>query len=157
MGLSGDADPELVEIYYSNRPEPYPIAMSNDSASYALLNSPRGYSGYPTKCLVDQERRVVARFYGGHSPLAETKLYYASIVEPLLRTPSLPRMEITRENANFRITWPAVDAGYQLETSSDLLAETWPVVNSTPVLINNRYHLVVPGGQSARFYRLRKP
>lgn len=156
VGLSGDADPELVEIFYSNRPEPYPIAMSNDSASYALLNSPRGYSGYPTKCLVDQERRVVARFYGGHNPLAETKAYYAGIIEPLLRTPSLPRMEITRENANFRITWPAIDAGYQLETSADLLAETWPVVNSTPVLINNRYHLVVPGGQSARFYRLRK-
>jgi T5SS/PEP-CTERM-associated repeat protein len=61
---------------------------------------------------------------------------------------SAPELSIQTENGNAVVTWPEAAQGYNLQTSSTLLSNSWSVVPAT----ENTY--VTPANSSPAFFRL---
>ena len=133
----------------------YPMMMNSSSAAAGLLG---GSMGAPTKYLVDQERRIVARYLGGHDPVSETYSYYLGQLVPLLRPSSIVRLAVERQSNSVRVSWPYGygDAAYRLEASSAALTG-WTVASGVRQTNNGRVVVTLPAGGPARFFRLTKP
>jgi len=151
LGIAGDATVDLVSQFLDGNSLPYPIAMSNRAVEDALYGGP---SGYPTKALVDQAGRVVAKYLGLHDLTA-----YRNIVAPFLRADSQvrARARITRTARDVRIAWPASQPGYRAEAASSATAPAWSPVGAAAVLTNDEYVVTVPANTPAQFFRLSKP
>jgi thiol-disulfide isomerase/thioredoxin len=152
VGLSGDPNVELVHQYFTtNVTPPYPIGMVSVSASKSL----GGPSGYPTKLLVDQEHKIVARYLGA-APITDTTAFYAGVIEPLLRGPPRLRVLALRASGSLRISWATANPGYGLEWAADPGATTWNPVTANVATNSGNYIVTIPTGETATFFRLRK-
>jgi hypothetical protein len=69
-----------------------------------------------------------------------------------------PRLSVARAGANLALTWPAPSAGYLLESTPALAANSsWTLVNPPPVLTNGHNLILLPASIDPQFFRLRKP
>ncbi|MBI2927273.1 MAG: SBBP repeat-containing protein [Verrucomicrobia bacterium] len=72
--------------------------------------------------------------------------------------PSNPRLGITRAGSQVLLSWPASDAGFQLESTEGLPARTgWSRVPRPPAVVNGSRLVTDEANGPARFYRLRAP
>ncbi len=145
LGLSGDPTVKLVTDYLSSRPVNYPIAMSTPQVQ-RVLNG--GDVGYPTKFLIDPEGRVVGTYLGGN-----TFKFYRSVLDPLMRADSRPRLKIERMNGGFRVAWPSAQAAYFLQ-SGPTAAGPWNAVSTERVVVGTDVAVIVEGTNASSFYRL---
>lgn len=145
LGLSGDPSVKLVSDYLSSRPVNYPIAMSTPQVQ-RVLNG--GGVGYPTKFLIDPEGRVVGTYLGGN-----TFKFYRSVLDPLLRADSRPRLRIERVESGFKVSWPAAQAAYFLQ-SGPSAAGPWNAVSTERVVVGSDVAVAVEGTNESSFYRL---
>src|SRR6266498_1056798 len=127
VGLAIDLDPQLVRDYLADEDIPYPMAMASKSAESAL----GGMFGAPTKYLVDQERKIVARLQGGN-----VEAFYRGFVDPLLRLSSLVRLQLVGEEGSVILSWPATASGYRVEVAASPGAATWSDINASAVTNN---------------------
>ena len=154
VGLSIDLNPaDVVRFLDIHDDITYPMMMSSPSASNALLG---GAAGVPTKYLVDQDRRIIARFLGGHVPVSETFSFYMSQIAPILRSSSIMQLQIERQTNSVRVSWPDSDLTYRLEASSTPLTGWLPA--SGPAQTNSGRKIVtLPADGTGNFFRLIKP
>lgn len=148
LGLSGDPSPALVTEYLASHPMNYPIAMSTP-ALQTLLNG-SGVS-YPTKFLIDQTGHVVGTYLGGN-----TYKYYRSILDPILRADSRPRLQIIPSPSvpnSMRVSWPSAQASFSLQSGRSP-AGPWFPVDAERVLQGPEVSVTVPHTNPASFYRL---
>jgi thiol-disulfide isomerase/thioredoxin len=150
VGLAGDGSPDPVNYYIHYHSVNYPIAMMNGATEYILAGGP---VGFPTKVVLDREGRIVGKYLGGNN-----EAYYRSIVEPLLRSAPPVRMAIQSFPAgSVRLTWPGVDASYQVQRTTDPASGSWTNAGATPTLTNGQYAIVLQTNDPRQFYRLAKP
>ena len=157
VGMALDLEPKTVNNFLLEYPAVYPQALSSLGA-VASFN--RGLPiGPPTKYLVDQDRRIVGTFQGGLTPISSTLPYYAGVVLPLLRSSSIPKLELERRAGQVRVSWPegAVPSGLRLESNASPSPEGWNPVATTPESEGDRRVVTLPLEQASRFYRLRQP
>lgn len=64
-----------------------------------------------------------------------------------------PVLELAR---TVTIAWPAGTEGYVLEASDDVTGTNWTPVTQTPVVVDGRPAVVLPVGETSRWFRLRK-
>jgi len=115
VGLSIDPTTAPVVDWLSEHAVPYPMWMSSPEAKLSLLG---GDFGVPTKYLVDRERRIVARFLGGHDPLQATYPFYESVIRPLVRASSLVQLQMERTGGVVNVSWLDPGTNPRLESSS---------------------------------------
>ena len=112
----------------------------------------------PTKYLVDQDSKILARYSGGHDPLAETYGFYRSQIDPVLRPPLLPdlRLEVGLDGSR-QLSWPDFDPSFRLEASGNLADNAWATLSAAVQTNDNRFWVELPAdGTSSghRFFRL---
>lgn len=152
VGLSADPSAEIVKDYLETRPVPYVMGMKSVTADSSL----NGSIGMPTKVLVDQDSRIVARYIGGVSPLNDTDQFYIREINGLLRPPPPgARMSVARSAGDIRISWSAAELPQRLESSTNP-ATAWAVVNTTLATNNGQILVTLPATNTARFFRLRR-
>jgi hypothetical protein len=70
---------------------------------------------------------------------------------------SPPLLGINGDGGNVTLTWRAFPDGYVLEsTMGPLSSSAWTTNSSLPILANGTNHLIVPGGEAQRFFRLHR-
>jgi thiol-disulfide isomerase/thioredoxin len=148
IGLALDLDPAIVEEYLTDNLIPYPIVMANPSTRSAF----EGIYGAPTKYLVDQERKIVGRYEGGH-----VESFYRGLVEPLFRSSSLVRLDLTRDRDHITLSWPISGAGYRLEAADHPDALIWTEIGTPPQTNGVGYTVKLPAALPSQFFRLQKP
>jgi len=67
-----------------------------------------------------------------------------------------PKLSVTLEAGQLRVSWPATAAGYTLMSSATLPATGWLPVTIQPVEADGQRAVTIPFEESARFYRLRR-
>jgi thiol-disulfide isomerase/thioredoxin len=157
VGLSVDLNPQWVVDYLGVHTNiTYPMMMSSKSATSSLLGGPLGM---PTKYLVDQDRKILARYSGGHDPVSDTYAFYSSQVEPLLREPYSPTLQIQRQQGIWTLSWPDLDPRYRLETSSRPSAVAWEEIAGNVQNNDGRFTVTLPASDSeaGQFFRLKRP
>jgi len=158
IGLSSDPNPSYVQQYFSTNPAPpYLVGMSSLSAS----NSLGGPAGFPTKYLVDQERRIVGRYLGAApnnppSSSPDPYAFYDRLIEPLLRSPPRVSLQVGRDGGNLKISWPATELGYRVQASVNPISATWVDVQVMAETINGRFVVTLPASEEAQFFRVEK-
>jgi hypothetical protein len=65
-----------------------------------------------------------------------------------------PRAE--QQGNSVVLSWPAILPCYKLETAESPGAQSWTLVDATPVLLEGRMTLTLPRDGAKRFYRLRR-
>lgn len=153
IGLSSDPDPELVLEYFTHNPRPpYIIGMASLSSS----NSLGGPSGFPTKYLVDQEKRIVAR-YQGAVPTTTTPLqYYSNAVALLMRPAPEIRLGAARDAGGVKLSWPLSGAAFKVEASDDP-GSGWGEISVSVQTNSDSITATLPVDRPKRFFRLRGP
>jgi thiol-disulfide isomerase/thioredoxin len=155
VGLSADPNPQIVRDYLATRPVPYTMGMKSITSDFSLSGS----IGMPTKVLVDQDSRIVARYLGGVSPASATCAYYERQLAGLLRTPPPgPRLQVLRSGADVQLSWPASEPPQRLEGTSNPAtnAASWSLVNGSATTNSGRRIITVPATNAARFFRLKQ-
>jgi thiol-disulfide isomerase/thioredoxin len=156
VGLAIDPETDVVQKYLAGRNIPYPIAMSSPGVEFTF----GGTLGVPTKYLVDRERRNVARYMGGYYDQlghVEAYNYYDKVLRPLLRESSLIRAVIVLEGSQVKISWPASDTGYVVESADIPAADNWEPLNAPVEVIDDRNVVKLPPAGRVQFFRLKKP
>lgn len=153
IGLSSDPDSDLVFEYFEANPRPpYLIGMASVSSS----NSLGGPSGFPTKYLVDQERRIVARYLGA-VPTTTTPLnYYSNAVALLMRPAPEVRLTAVRDAAGVQLAWPLAGAAFKVE-ASEAPASGWGEIPVTVQTNGESIMATLPVDRPERFFRLKGP
>ena len=67
---------------------------------------------------------------------------------------SLPKLAIQLSGASAPIAWPGDIAGYELQQNPDLTTGKWAAVTNRDNLTDGGHQVIVPVGNSNRFYRL---
>lgn len=68
-----------------------------------------------------------------------------------------PTLSITRVGTKAVISWPRAAAGFQLQFSSGLAStNTWTAVPQRPMLMKDRFQVLIPAVSGQVFYRLAK-
>lgn len=70
--------------------------------------------------------------------------------------PQPPVLNLTRMDITDTLSWPSADRGFGLETTTDLLSNTWTPVYS-PSEVGGTFSITRTSADPARFYRLKKP
>lgn len=152
VGLSADPSAQIVKDYLATRPVPYVMGMKSVTADFSLSGS----IGMPTKVLVDQDSRIVARYIGGISPVNQTCQFYEREIAGLLRPrPPGPRMAVAQTAGNIRLSWSATEPPQRLESSVNP-ASAWSAVNSTLSTNNGQIVVTVPASNVFQFFRLKR-
>ena len=69
-----------------------------------------------------------------------------------------PRLVLARAGANLALAWPTPSAGYSLESTPALAANSsWTPVNLPSIVTNGHNWVVLPSSSDPQFFRLRKP
>jgi hypothetical protein len=68
-----------------------------------------------------------------------------------------PHLEIAVENAQLFVSWPASQAGYQLEQTASLTTPSWTNVTNAVVGTEGRLSITIDQINAQGFFRLRKP
>ena len=69
-----------------------------------------------------------------------------------------PRLKVAREGNQCVVFWPTNQAGFRLESVTNLSAlNAWTVVSNPPVAAGEQYFVTNPVTASRRFFRLRQP
>lgn len=74
----------------------------------------------------------------------------------LFNVPPPPALTFTRVNTTDTLSWPTADPGFGLETTTDLLSNTWTTLYR-PDELNGTFSITRTSTDPARFYRLKKP
>jgi thiol-disulfide isomerase/thioredoxin len=152
VGLSVDPSPQIVKDYLATRPVPYVMGMKSVTADFSLSGS----IGMPTKVLVDQDSRIVARYIGGVSPVNQTCLFYEREISGLLRSPPPgPRVNVARAAGNIRLSWSATEPPQRLESSVNS-ASSWNAINAALTTNNGQIFVTLPTTNAFQFFRLRR-
>ena len=153
IGLSSDPDSELVFGYFNQNPRPpYLIGMASQSSS----NSLGGPSGFPTKYLVDQERRIVARYLGAVPTTTTPLRYYSNAVALLMRPAPEIRLHAAHGPGGVELSWPLPGAAFKMEASADP-GLGWSEIPVTVQTNGDSLTATLPVDQPARFFRLKGP
>jgi thiol-disulfide isomerase/thioredoxin len=153
IGLSSDPDSDLVFEYFEGNPRPpYIIGMASVSSS----NSLGGPSGFPTKYLVDQERRIVARYLGAVPTTTTPLQYYSNVVALLMRPAPEIRLGAARDAGGVQLSWPLSGAAFKLE-ASDAPGSGWGEIPVTIQTNGESITATLPVDRSERFFRLKGP
>ncbi len=132
----------------------YPLAELTPDVEVALAWLQETYEPstsiqvFPTKYLIDRENKRVVWVGDG----AKSAEYYESLIVPLLRVGTAPRLETRIDSGFLELTWPGAEVGYTLEASDTVSTNGW----STLLPINGERKLLVPYSTGSRFFRLRK-
>lgn len=70
---------------------------------------------------------------------------------------SLATESLQLSGNNVQISWPQVEPGYVLQSSSTLVNPTWTNVANAPVVTNGTFRVSVPISGAAKYYRLALP
>jgi len=70
---------------------------------------------------------------------------------------AFPALAAGSMDGQFRVTWPASAAGYQLHWRPQLDNGVWQLVDGSPLITNGFNVLMIPTTNAAGFYRLQKP
>lgn len=155
VGLSIDHNPQDVITFVNVHDEiSYPMVMTSLDAKLKLLG---GDQGAPTKYLVDQDRRIVARYLGGHDPMSQTYPFYASQLELLLRSPSVVPLQIERTLGVVKVSWPQTSYANRLEASAQPVAGSWSSPGGTVQTNSGRVQVTLPADGDSKFFRLVRP
>ena len=153
IGLSSDPDSELVFDYFAHNPRPpYVIGMASMSSS----NSLGGPSGFPTKYLVDQERRIVARYLGAVPTTTTPIQYYSNVVALLMRPAPEIRLHAALGAGGVQLSWPLPGAAFKVEASDDP-GLGWGEIAVTVQTNSDSITAILPVDRPARFFRLKGP
>lgn len=145
LGLSGDPEVKLVLDYLVTRPMNYPIAMSTPTVQ-RLLNGAE--VGYPTKFLIDPEGRVVGTYEGGN-----TFKFYRSVVDPLVRSDSRPRLRVEPVATGVKISWQAELGAYSLQEGRSP-AGPWNPIGVERVFAGPDVSVTVPATNVNSYFRV---
>ena len=153
IGLSSDPDSDLVYEYYTRNPRPpYIIGMASATSS----NSLGGPNGFPTKYLVDQEKRIVARYLGAVPTTTTPLQYYSNIVALLMRPAPEIRLGAARDAGGVKLSWPLSGAAFKVEASDDA-GSGWDEIPATVQTNSDSITTTLPVDRPARFFRLKRP
>lgn len=86
---------------------------------------------------------------------AQPRVY--SIPLKVAGTPSMKKLQVSRDGAQLRISWPAPATGFQLETRPAANAGAWMPVPDQPSITNGLCQYVLTPTNKSAMYRLRKP
>ncbi|HEV7925986.1 MAG TPA: LamG-like jellyroll fold domain-containing protein [Verrucomicrobiae bacterium] len=68
-----------------------------------------------------------------------------------------PPLSVNSSAGNIALSWPAAQATFQLQSTTNLDAPSWTNVSTPPVQIGNRLTVTVPVGAGTQFFRLFGP
>jgi hypothetical protein len=68
---------------------------------------------------------------------------------------SLPALGTLNFGSSLLVSWPVSPSGFVLESSSDLLSDTWTIVPGSPISFNGQNLQSVPVANTNQFFRLR--
>jgi thiol-disulfide isomerase/thioredoxin len=153
IGLSSDPDLEPVFEYFMRNPRPpYVIGM----ASLTSSNSLGGPNGFPTKYLVDQEKRIVARYLGAVPTTTTPLQYYSNAVALLMRPAPEIRLGAALNPGGIKLSWPLSAAAFKVEASAGPISG-WDEISVSVQTNGESITTTLPVDQPARFFRLKKP
>jgi hypothetical protein len=67
---------------------------------------------------------------------------------------STPTLTVTSEGPNVRLSWPAVDSSFVVESKSAATGGVWAAVVGTPTQVGDTMQLVLAAGDSTQVFRL---
>ena len=74
-------------------------------------------------------------------------------------SPNSPQMNLARSGANLTLSWPLANAGFTLQSRTNLALGNWVnVTSSVPQILSGQWQMALPlsGSTSSIFYRLLK-
>lgn len=124
-----------------------------DGAKWSAMGSGIGTgSAYPSAMIpVGNDLFVVGEFSSaGAAPAAGIALWHGSASVPA------PQVSVLLSGNQVLLSWPTSAAGYILESSTNLLSDTWTVVTTTPSISGDEYVVTNAASRTAGFFRLQK-
>lgn len=91
-------------------------------------------------------------FFNKSLSASEVQLQYAALLSG-----AAPSLTITRSNQTVIVSWPDAAGGYQLESTTNLLVDSWTTVPVVPVTNGGSASVTVPITGARQFIRLRSP
>jgi len=68
-----------------------------------------------------------------------------------------PTLNLTRQSANLFLSWPTNDAGFVLESITNLTLLNWALVSTPPLAVGGQNLVTETMSDNVKYYRLRKP
>ena len=136
----------LVSNYATNHDMNYPIVMTrpNNLAMEATYDVP--YT--PKTFIIDRQSRIARVFVE-----EETFQTFEAAVLPLLYPNLTTQLTITNQRA--RISWPAVQATFLVQTNGGISGTNWAAVDATVQTQGTNHFVDLPITDSPRFFRIR--
>jgi hypothetical protein len=89
------------------------------------------------------------------APASDTRHDYSSAFLNILSDP-VPSLTIALSGTNCLLFWPTNAPGYSLQSSTNLLAVSWPDVTNSAVIVSDDYSVILSATQQKSFFRLKK-
>lgn len=141
-----DPPSALVYNYATNHDINYPIVMTrpNNLAVENTYNVPET----PKTFIIDRQNRIAQVF-------VEEEVFqtFQAAVLPLLYPNLTTQLTITNQHA--RISWPAVQATFLVETNGRIGGTNWAAVNATVQTQGTNHFVDLPLTSASRFFRIR--
>jgi hypothetical protein len=68
-----------------------------------------------------------------------------------------PQLSISSSSGNIVLSWPAVQATFQLQSTANLAQASWVGVTNSPAQNGNTLTVTLPAGAGTQFFRLIGP
>jgi hypothetical protein len=94
------------------------------------------------------------RIYSG--ALSPAEIAATQVLGPgQLLSSASPLLSVALAGTNLTFSWPAASAGFNLQSSSNLVLTVWSNVSSPPAqLVATQWQVTLPASASAGYYRL---
>jgi hypothetical protein len=91
------------------------------------------------------------RVYQGR--LSPEEIQASDILGPNQLLSTIARLTAARFQANNVLSWPVADAGFAVQTATNLTSG-WTTLTNAPALSGTNWQITLPAGAGTRFYRL---
>jgi thiol-disulfide isomerase/thioredoxin len=153
VGASVDSSPDninppisLVSSFAANYGMNYPIVMTSPDG-YSVEDLYGGIAYIPNTFIIDRQNHITQTFVG-----TQTYSIFESAVLPLLY-PDLT-VSLTMANGQAHLSWPAKQATFLVEGTSDLSKGVWTVQNAAVQSDSINQFIDLPVSPQAQFFRL---
>jgi hypothetical protein len=138
------------------------VAGTNSTGAYTMSSIVNNYS-WINRSLYSNDPYVNLtlnefRIYSGGLSAAEIAATEALGPDQLLST-AQPAINIMSTPTNITLSWPLANAGFTLQSRTNLMLGNWvDVVSPAPQIVGNQWHVALPhsGNTPSTFYRLRQ-
>jgi peroxiredoxin len=150
VGIAAQETTEILQPFAEAQSIDYSLFPSTDAVLWDYNVLPLG--GIPLTVVIDRAG-VVADWYRYY----QTKVFHESKILPLLAAELGPTLAIARVDNTLKISWPAADENFLLESLPRLdSALSWQTVTNEVQVLGERRLINWPVAGGSAFFRLRK-